>query len=41
MYTTGPINPFRTAVSFRGQLGANNLEFEWFAPKTGMEFQGG
>ena len=32
------VNPFRTAVSFWGQLGANYLEFEWLVPKTGLEF---
>ena len=30
-------NPFRTAVSFSGQLGKNYLEFEWIVPKTGLE----
>ena len=35
---TKALNPFRTAVSFWGQLGTNYLEFEWFVPKTGMEF---
>ena len=32
------LNPFRTAVWFWGQLGANYMEFEWFVPKTGLEF---
>ena len=32
------IHPFRTAVSFWGQLGTIYLEFEWIAPKTGLEF---
>ena len=32
------INPFSTAVSFWGQLGTYYLEFELFAPKTGLEF---
>ena len=32
------VNPFRTAVSFWGQLGTNYLEFECFVPKTGLEF---
>ena len=32
------MNPFRTAVSFLGQLGTNYLEFEWLVPKTGLEF---
>ena len=32
------INPFRTAVSFWGLLGANYLELAWFVPKTGIEF---
>ena len=31
-------NPFRTAVSFRGHLGKNYLEFELFVPKMGLEF---
>ena len=31
-------NPFRTAVSFWGQLGTNYLEFECLVPKTGLEF---
>ena len=32
---------FSTAVSFRGHLGANYLEFEWFVPKTRLEFEKG
>ena len=32
------INPFRTAVSFRGQLRTNYLEFDWCVPETGLEF---
>ena len=32
------LNPFRTAVRFWGQLGTKYLEFEWFAPKTGLQF---
>ena len=32
------VNHFSTAVSFWGQLGTNYLEFEWFVPKTGLEF---
>ena len=32
------LNPFRTAVSFWGQFGTNCLEFDWCAPKTGLEF---
>ena len=28
-------NPFRTAVSFWGQLGTNDLEFEWCVPQNG------
>ena len=32
------LNPFRTAVSFWGQLGTNYLEFECLVPKTGLEF---
>ena len=35
---TGVLNPFRTAVSFWGQLGTNDLEFDWCVPKTGLEF---
>ena len=31
-------NPFRTAVSFPGQLGTGYLEFECRVPKTGLEF---
>ena len=31
------INPFRTAVLFRGQLGTNDLGFEWCGPKTGLK----
>ena len=33
----GFMNPFRTAVSFWGQLGNKYLEFEWIVPKTGLE----
>ena len=29
------LNPFRTAVSFWGQLGTYYSEFEWFVPTTG------
>ena len=29
------INPFRTAVSFWGQLGEKYLEFEWIVPQNG------
>ena len=32
------INPFRTAVSFWGQLGTNYLEFGCLVPETGLEF---
>ena len=28
----------RTAVSFSGQFGKYYLEFDWIAPKTGLEF---
>ena len=38
IFLINQLNPFRTAVSFWGQLGANYLELEWFVPKTGMEF---
>ena len=31
-------NPFKTAGSFWGQLGANCLKFEWCLPKTGLQF---
>ena len=31
----GGVNPFRTAVQFRGQ---NHLEFDWFVPKTGLQY---
>ena len=34
---TGRLNPFRTAVSFWGQLGTTYLEFDGFVPKTGLE----
>ena len=33
--TKSPLNPFRTAVSFWGQLGTNSMEFECLVPKTG------
>ena len=32
------LNPFSAAVSFWGQLGTNYFKFEWFVPKTGLEF---
>ena len=32
------IDPFSTANSFWGLLGTNYLEFEWFVPRTGLEF---
>ena len=35
---TRHFNPFRTAVSFWGQLETNYLGFEWLVPKTGLEF---
>ena len=40
LFTVVPrnINPFRTAVSFWGQLGTNYLEFECLVPKTVLEF---
>ena len=34
-------NPFRTAVSFCGQLETNDLEFDWCVPKTGLELYKG
>ena len=40
-YSTTSFNPFRAAVSFWGQLGANYLEFDWLVPKTGLEFYRG
>ena len=35
---TFQLNPFRTVVSFWGQLGKKNSEFKWIVPKTGLEF---
>ena len=34
---THGLKPFRTAVSFWGQLGTTYSRFEWSAPKTGLE----
>ena len=38
LVTTRMESPFRTAVSFWGQLGTKYLEFECLVPKTGLGF---
>ena len=35
------LDPFRIAAPFGGKLGANYLEFEWFVPRTGLQFFNG